>query len=133
MNHSEQTPVDAPVQDMEGFEDLTVARLLSALGGDRELLIEIIELFLRDAPVMLRALYAAAGSGDAEALARAAHVLKGSAANFGTTPLYDVARDIEHRAFAGELTGLDQRLVQLDRASGAMQRALLRLREEAAA
>src|SRR5262245_41645775 len=116
---------------MEGFENLTSTRLLAALGGDRELLLEIIELFLRDAPGMLRALYAAAGSGDAEALARAAHVLKGSAANFGSTPLYDVARSIERRAFAGELTGLDHDLVELDHAARAMERALTRLREEA--
>jgi hypothetical protein len=46
----------ARVQDMEGFENLTAARLTAALGGDRELLVEIIELYLRDAPSMLQSL-----------------------------------------------------------------------------
>lgn len=125
--------MDVAIPHTQGFEGLTADKLLAALGGDNELLLEIIELYLRDAPNMLQALRAAAASGEAETLARAAHGLKGSTANFGITPLYDVARDIEHRAFAGELTGIEQRLLALEPAARAFEQALMRMRTELAA
>ena len=43
------------MQNHNGFESLSAGRLIAALGGDKELLLEIIELFLRDAPAMLHA------------------------------------------------------------------------------
>jgi HPt (histidine-containing phosphotransfer) domain-containing protein len=116
---------------MEGFENITAARLTAALGGDRELLIEIIELYLRDAPSMLQSLREATGRGHAPDVARAAHVLKGSSANFGLTPLYEAARELEHRAFAdAELSVLETQLARIETAASAFERALQRLREE---
>ena len=115
----------------EGFENLTATKLTAALGGDRELLAEIIELYLRDAPGMLQTLRETIVRGSAPDVARAAHVLKGSSANFGLTPLYEAARELEHRAFDGAASSvLEAQLALIERAAGAFERALHRLREE---
>jgi HPt (histidine-containing phosphotransfer) domain-containing protein len=118
------------MQNDEGFESLTASRLVAALGGDRELLLEIIRLFLRDAPAMLQAVKLEASRRQPEALASAAHLLKGSVANFGLSPLYDVARELEHSARANDLSKLPEIVKRFDRAFEGFERALVRMREE---
>jgi two-component system sensor histidine kinase/response regulator len=118
------------MQSNDSFESLSASRLVAALGGDRELLLEIIELFLRDAPAMLHAVRLEASRAAPEALAKAAHVLKGSVANFGVSPLYELAREIEHCARAKELTNVPEIMSRLDRAAEGFERALARLRNE---
>ena len=70
---------------------------LSRVGGDVELLQEIAQLFLEDAPNMLAAIDLALRSGDAHALERAAHSLKGSVSNFGAQCAYEAAFSLETR------------------------------------
>jgi HPt (histidine-containing phosphotransfer) domain-containing protein len=117
-------------QDNDGFESLNAQRLVAALGGDRELLLEIIELFLRDAPAMMHAVRLEATRAQPEPLAKAAHVLKGSAANFGVSPLYESARELEMCARSGELSKVPEILARLERAENDFERALARLRHE---
>lgn len=50
---------------------------LEQMGGDEELMVELVELFLEDLPERLQEIEAALAAGDAEALSRAAHTLKG--------------------------------------------------------
>lgn len=114
----------------DGFECLNATRLIAALGGDSELLLEIIELFLRDAPAMLQAVRTEAERMDSESLAKAAHVLKGSAANFGVSPLYELARELEHCARRNELGDVPEIMVQLEHAAQGFERALTRMRSE---
>src|SRR5215213_6917487 len=66
-----------------------------ALGGDPEFLAEIAQLFSRDTPPILAALSIAAAAGDAAALTRAAHALKGSCANLGATSMQQTASELE--------------------------------------
>jgi len=56
---------------------------------------EVIGLFLTDTPVRLNAIDAALETGDALALAQAAHALKGSASNVGAVALQGVAATLE--------------------------------------
>jgi HPt (histidine-containing phosphotransfer) domain-containing protein len=81
--------------------DRTQAR--EATGGDDDLLREIIGIFLEDFPRMLEDLERALGAGDADAVRRAAHTLKGSVAVLGATALAAVAKDAEDHARAGDL------------------------------
>lgn len=118
------------MQPLGGYEGLTAPRLLRALGGDRELLLEIIELFEREAPSMLIAVRRHAEDANPDALAQAAHVLKGSVANFGKSPLYEVAGQIERCAFAGDLSQLSTLLPRFDSIAGEFMQALARLRLE---
>ena len=117
-------------QERAGFEAVNAQRLLAALDGDRELLLELIGLYLRDAPGMCERLRLAAERADATAVALAAHVLKGSVANFGVSPLYESARTFEHRARAGDLSGASEHMARIERRAKAFEAALLRLRRE---
>ncbi|MCD6079389.1 MAG: multi-sensor hybrid histidine kinase, partial [Ramlibacter sp.] len=69
-------------------EDLTMTR-------------EVLGLFLKDTPQRLQALDAAVASKDAEALATAAHALKGSAGNVGAMAIHEAASQLESLSKAG--------------------------------
>ena len=71
------------------------AELLDRLGGDEELMAEIITLFLDDSPRLRRELVASCDGGDAPALARLAHTIRGVAGNFGIAALGEAARELE--------------------------------------
>jgi signal transduction histidine kinase/CheY-like chemotaxis protein/HPt (histidine-containing phosphotransfer) domain-containing protein len=62
---------------------------------------EVIGLFLADTPQRLEAIEAAVAARDAQALATAAHALKGSAGNVGATALHKLAGKLEASAKEG--------------------------------
>ena len=80
-------------------------QLLARVGGDHELLAEISRLFVDDAPNHLERIGAAIAARDGEALRRAAHALKGAAANFDADHVVDAARRLEEIGRDGDLTG----------------------------
>ncbi|MCK4602141.1 MAG: response regulator, partial [Phycisphaerae bacterium] len=86
----EQTPFD-------------LAEALRRASGDAELLIELMGMFTDTAPEMLAAIREAIDSGDAEAVARAAHTLKGSVGNFAAKEAFDLALAIETAGRFGDL------------------------------
>jgi CheY-like chemotaxis protein len=71
------------------------AAVLARIGGDVDLLADISRLFIDGAPRHLASIRAAIDAGDAEALQRAAHALKGAAANFDAADLVASARRLE--------------------------------------
>ena len=85
-----------------GF-DLNAA--LERVGGDQELLKEIADLFLDDAPNSLASVRAAIEANDGAALQRSAHSLKGSVANFGAEEAVDAAFRLEKMGADGKLDG----------------------------
>jgi CheY-like chemotaxis protein/HPt (histidine-containing phosphotransfer) domain-containing protein len=76
--------------------------VLARVGGDRELLAEISRLFVDDAPRHLAKIREALGARDGEALRRAAHGLKGAAANFDAEGVVQAARALEEMGRTGE-------------------------------
>lgn len=86
---------------------------LEAVGGDRDLLREVVDAFRNDAPRHLRLLVNALGVGDAVAVRRAAHTLKGNGRYFGVCNFVELAQSIEDSAHRGELTGLAVKAEQL--------------------
>ncbi|MBA2962814.1 MULTISPECIES: response regulator [Ramlibacter] len=62
---------------------------------------QVVELFVADAPERLAAVEAAVAAGDAQALGRAAHALKGAASNVGAVALSHAASALEADARAG--------------------------------
>ena len=93
---------------------------LARVGGDEELLREIAALFLENYQVWMQELHAAAGRGDAKALADAAHGLKGSVANFGATAAVNAALRVETLGRARDLTNVAQSLAALEAALAAL-------------
>jgi two-component system, sensor histidine kinase and response regulator len=80
------------------------AALLERLGGDETILVEIVRVFLEDAPGQYQAMQAAAAAGDVPVLRRLAHTLKGSAGTVGATRLQDAALVLEKAVVRGDMT-----------------------------
>jgi len=85
----------AAEEDRDAGEAAIPDVVLARVGGDRQLLAEISRLFLDDAPRHLERIRAALDARDAEALRRAAHGLKGAAANFDADGVVGAARALE--------------------------------------
>lgn len=100
----------------ESGHSLELAVALSRVGGDRELLTEIAELFLTDFPHSLEELHAAVEGGDARKLEHAAHGLKGSVANFGARDAVAAALELESMGRAGKFADAAAALARLETA-----------------
>lgn len=77
--------------------------LLDRLGGDRDLLQEIVNVFVGDAPVQIRILEQALENKDVRTLADQAHTLKGAASNAGAPRLREAVLRLEQATKSGEL------------------------------
>ncbi len=75
---------------------------LEMLEGERELLEDVIELFKESMPERLEEYAKGEAAGDREAISRAAHAIKGSAANISAMRLCKIAGFIETQARNGE-------------------------------
>ncbi|MBW1797784.1 MAG: Hpt domain-containing protein [Deltaproteobacteria bacterium] len=93
--------------------DMTKA--LENVGGDMDLLKEIIEIFLEDYPNQMKQIREGISSGDAVVLEHAAHSLKGSVANFAAKRAYDAAYRLEVLGREGDLGEANEALGDLDR------------------
>lgn len=93
-----------PVTAIPVFEDRVFdsQNLLVRLDGDRELLVELLEVFLHDFPETQENLFRLSRLGDWTQLRPAAHALKGAAANLGAWQVAEAAREMEEAALAGD-------------------------------
>jgi len=82
-------------------------QVLARVGGDRQLLAEISRLFVDDAPRHLERIRHALDARDGEALRRAAHGLKGAAANFDADGVVNAARALEEIGRTGDFDNHD--------------------------
>jgi two-component system sensor histidine kinase/response regulator len=72
--------------------------VLNALEGDRELLSGMIRIFLAENPALLERNRQAVAGRDGQALARAAHTVRGALANFAAREAGDTALRLEESA-----------------------------------
>lgn len=79
------------------------ATLLKGFDGNRRILGQIVRLFLADYPLRLAQINQAISAGDANALARAAHALKGSVGNFAAKNAFESAQRLENMGRSGNL------------------------------
>ena len=87
----DETTFEGPTLDLEVIEGLR------ELGGDDEpgLVLELIEMFLDDAPERLAEMTQGVDTGDLEMMVRSAHTLKSSAANMGAMLLSQICNAME--------------------------------------
>jgi PAS domain S-box-containing protein len=92
--------------------------------GSSDLLIKVINIFLRDAPERINTMRDAVMSGDASVFQRAAHSLKSSCANVGALHLSSLCKEIESMGRANTIDQTAELLSQVDREYGAVEAAL---------
>jgi PAS domain S-box-containing protein len=98
------------------LKQLDEALALSRVGGDADLLKEVIELFLDDYPATLDKIRSAVAAKDASALEHHAHSLKGSVSTFGANRAFEAAFALEKQGRQGDLAQAQDGLLQLENA-----------------
>jgi HPt (histidine-containing phosphotransfer) domain-containing protein len=86
------------------------------MGDDQELFQEMVGLLRTDSPRWLSVVSAAQREGDPGRLQRAAHTLKGLAANFGAARAVAAAADVEQMAKSQQTAGLPAAVIELEKA-----------------
>ncbi len=77
--------------------------LVSSLGGDVELAVQLSEMFFEESEALLRGVRDTWGRGDCGALQMALHSLKGALSNFDVGPAFETAKRLESSARRGSL------------------------------
>jgi PAS domain S-box-containing protein len=95
-----------PAPSREAVDGAALDALAASLGGGeegREVVAELVDTFLEDAPLQMAALRGAVERGDAEEAQRAAHTLKSNAATFGARAFSELWRRLESLGRDGRL------------------------------
>ena len=98
-----------------GDPSVNLATLVASVGGNEALAGDLIDVFRADAPTLLATVTRSAVNGDRDALAAAAHALKGSVGLFTTGAAYETARRVEHVARDGTQETIDEACARLER------------------
>ncbi len=113
---SEQTP---GIEKGNGFaniptEILDLKAIAELIGNDSEILKEILNLFAEDAPSQINKIRDGLDEGNIEDILRAAHTLKGAAANIIAEGVRKAAEEIEHNADEGSIDNIGEQLKDLE-------------------
>lgn len=100
----------------EDILDLDILRGLKELGNDGDVLFikEIIELYIEQAPVMIKNIKEAVLQRDALKMSQTAHAFKGASLNLGAKLLSEVCKKIEFNGKENNFTDITSLLGQLD-------------------
>jgi two-component system, sensor histidine kinase and response regulator len=96
-------PANAPSVLASATPPIDRAALMERLGGDTQLLIDVVRVFLDDCPLRLAAIKAAVDSRNPELIRTTAHALKGAAANLSAQGLFEAAAMLERLGVEGRL------------------------------
>ena len=105
----------------EQLHQLDEAIALTRVGGDAELLCEVIGLFLDDYPHSLEKIRDAVNNGDPSGVEQHAHSLKGSVSIFGAKESLDAAFSLEKQGRSGDLTAAPDGLKRLEQALASLK------------
>jgi PAS domain S-box-containing protein len=100
----------------EQLRQLDESIALTRVGGDAELLCEVIGLFLDDYPLSLEKIREAVAAGDPSGVEQHAHSLKGSVSLFGAKEALEAAFLLEKQGRSGDLTAAPDSLKRLEHA-----------------
>jgi CheY-like chemotaxis protein len=112
--HREQEPIDT-------------ASALARVGGNVELLREMMALFLDELPGLLTSLREAVTAEDAKAVERAAHKLKGSVGNFSAHPAFEALLELEILGRDGNLSKAEPVYADLEKELQRLKSAMANL------
>lgn len=126
------SPLTFPLSSTSPLDAKTLQSLLNMAGARaKEVLTQIIDNYITEAPQLLQAMRAAVGAGDATALQQAAHKLRSASANLGALALSDLCKALEVMGSTGitseALAGVSQVEVAYETVKAALQIELQRL------
>jgi PAS domain S-box-containing protein len=113
--HDQESVVEAQ------FANMDEAVALSRVGGDFELLQEVVGLFLDDYPRAIEKIRTAVAANDASGVEHSAHSLKGSVSTFGAQDVFESALALEKQGRSGNLSGALDGLSKLEKALQALR------------
>jgi HPt (histidine-containing phosphotransfer) domain-containing protein len=99
---------------MDSADSLRFDDVLARLGGDRQLLGELVEIYFEDSPELIARIRQSIGDSDATALTKAAHDLKGLLSNFATSGATATALSLERAGRGRQLEDAPRHLLQLE-------------------
>jgi HPt (histidine-containing phosphotransfer) domain-containing protein len=88
--------------------------LMESIGGNRELLVELVELFRQDSPVQVQDVRASIGCRHAKQVEYTAHSLKGTLASLFAPRAHQLAVQLEEMGRSGQLEQADRTLAELE-------------------
>jgi PAS domain S-box-containing protein len=93
---------------------VSAEELMERINGDLGFLSELLDIFRRDYPQQIQAVRQAIADGDAPALQRVGHTLKGSLGNLAAPVASQIAADLESMGESGDLTRAADRMADLE-------------------
>jgi CheY-like chemotaxis protein/HPt (histidine-containing phosphotransfer) domain-containing protein len=103
----EISPVESPVQEVAEQPVLDIERGIKQVGGDLEMYKELLGDFIEELPGRLQTIQDVFVRKDLVGLSRAAHNLKGIAANLGASELSQYAQRLDKQSVEGYTEALD--------------------------
>ncbi len=120
------TEENLPAPDRDAWNK---AETIENLGGDEELLRELVEIFVDQSPKLLNKLRDAISSFDAEGVMRAAHSIKGELSCLGAAAAAETAQELETMGSKKEMAGASEMFTSLERELKALKLALADFRQ----
>jgi two-component system sensor histidine kinase/response regulator len=111
-NDVPQVQAAEPVQNPEPPIDWETA--LETVGGDRELLKDLLQTFLEECPLLMSQLREAMVRGDTPVFQRTAHTLKGATSSLGIKPAAELALQLETFGREGDLRNAPEKFAALE-------------------
>jgi CheY-like chemotaxis protein/HPt (histidine-containing phosphotransfer) domain-containing protein len=102
----------APVPASGSIDIPTLKEYFPYEGEDLRMVIDLSEEFLADAEGRLRQLKTSFEQGDAGAVGKTAHALKGASLTFGAKAFSALCQDLEQMGKSGELSGVAEKLAE---------------------
>ncbi len=94
-------------------------KALEQVGGDQEILKEIIDIYRREYPKQLHEIHEGIEKNDAAKIAQVAHTIKGAVGNFGAKPAFEAALRLEG---IGKSENLSEAVGAFDALKGELER-----------
>lgn len=100
-------------QNVPPLDRTVLDGLLTSVGGDTETVIELLSLFLDDAPQLIAALVRAEAENSAPGLAEASHTLKTTSAYFGAMRLGSASAELNRLSRNGSTEGATELVARI--------------------
>jgi PAS domain S-box-containing protein len=127
LGHSHEVAKVATPAKLREQDPIDIVSALARVEGNPDLLKEIVALFREELPELLTTLREAVTAGDASAVERAAHKLKGSVGNFAAQPAFEAALKLEVLGRNNSLSEAELAYAQLEKEIHRLESAITNL------